>query len=302
MLDLKIYGTDTPTYHLLRNKLIEYLKLASIKYSIEEVSDINTFIKDAVLSVPAIRVNHDALFELKPNGSFNSSLRHTIQSILKMYDYGSLTKMYVPTDFSSTSLNAYNYANGLARILHGVIKIVHIYHPTAKDLHPFIKNDIESEEDYRAQLNNYISTLNQDWMGTFMNEPILEGQFIAGFPAQELTRLSQSENALFIMGTTGNSGALKKNFGSLSLDMVQNCSCPLFLIPPAVTFSIPDEVILLTEDTHDDMNSCIVAGRICNALKVPLKIKMYSSITQDVSINKIQETLQIFYPQLLVTF
>ncbi|MBK8346584.1 MAG: universal stress protein [Saprospiraceae bacterium] len=263
MIDIKIYGTGTPSYQLAKSKLMENLSGAGMEYHLEEITKITDIINDNIESVPAVRVNDKLLFEIKPNGSYNRSLRETIQNILRIDNYGKMTKIIVPTDFSEASFNAYNYANHLAKDLEGVLLLTHIYYPTSTDVNQFVVVNEEAEKIHRDKLDKYVKSVNQDWIGNFITEPLIEGVFKVGFPRMELTEMSRQPNTIMVMGTTGEGDTFKKVFGSLSMDMIDHSYCPLFLIPPGATYADSKEIIYLSEDLKNDSLHILYAGRMC---------------------------------------
>ncbi len=299
MVNIKLYGTSTPSYQLVKTKLCKYLEAAKFDYVMEEVTDIKDIIKDHVKSVPSVLLNNNRLFEIKPNGEFNSSLRNTIQSILLTYNYGQMTKIIVPTDFSEASYNAYNFAHHLAKNIDGMLKLVHIYYPSSIDVQQFTVLDEEAEKLHRKKLDDLVVTLNKDWMGSFLEEPMVDGVFKIGFPGMELQSLTESENTIMVMGTTGSGDAFKKVFGSLSLDMIENSKCPLFLIPPDKKYVPSKELVFLSESLKHDAQHFLNLGQLCVQLGVNLRIvhiKTHNDESYDV--QDALDILKNYFPQL----
>lgn len=272
MIEIKIYGTGTPSYQLVKSKLIESLQIASIEYELEEVTHITDIIKDNIDHVPAIKVNSDLLLDIKANGQYNKSLRDAIQKILKIENYGIMTKIIVPTDFSETSFNAYNFANLLAKDIGGILKLTHVYYPTSTDVNQFVVVNEEIENIHREKLDNFVSSVNQDWIGSFVTEPLIESVFKVGFPGMELSELSKEQGTIMVMGTTGAGDAFKKVFGSLSMDMIDQCYCPLFLVPPNAQYSKSIETVYLSEDLKNDSNHLMYVGRLCSKTNSTFKL------------------------------
>ncbi|MBL0100069.1 MAG: hypothetical protein IPP49_08510 [Saprospiraceae bacterium] len=54
MIDIKIYGTGTPSYQLAKSKLMENLSGAGMEYHLEEITKITDIINDNIESVPAL--------------------------------------------------------------------------------------------------------------------------------------------------------------------------------------------------------------------------------------------------------
>jgi len=299
MVNIKIYGTGTPSYQLAKSKLLESLAHAGIEFSLQEVHEISQFIHDRVVSVPAIKVNDKYLFELKTNGSYNQSLRETIQTILKMEQYGNLTKIVVPTDFSDASYNAYNYANYLAKQCESVMMLTHVYFPTSTDVNNFAMVNPEVEAIHRQKLESFVKSVNQDWIGTFVTEPIMEGVFKVGFPKSELVEMSKDKNTIMVMGTTGAGDVFKKIFGSLSLDLVENAHCPLFLVPPDAVYAKNNEVVYLSEDLKKDALHLLYVGKLCLKLNCMLKLVHFRKENDEAyNISDAIGLLDNYYPDL----
>ncbi|MBL0027184.1 MAG: universal stress protein [Saprospiraceae bacterium] len=167
-----------------------------------------------------------------------------------------MTKILVPTDFSDASNNAYNFANHLSKDLTGVLLLTHIYYPTSTDVNQFVVINEEAEKIHREKLDSLVNTLNQDWIGSFVKEPFIEGVFKVGFPRVELTEMSKQSDTIMVMGTTGSGDNFKKVFGSLSLDMIDHCYCPLFLVPPGAAYSKIDEIVYLSETLKTMQTIC----------------------------------------------
>lgn len=299
MVDIKIYGTETPSYELAKKKLCEFLDSAGLQYNLKEITDIKEIIKDHIKSVPSILLNNNRLFEIKPNGQYNESLRQAIQTILQTYNYGDMTKIIVPTDFSEASFNAYNFAHQLVKGLKGVIKLTHIYYPSSVDVQQFTALDEEAEKLHKERLFGLVDSLNKDWIGSFMDEPIVDGVFKIGFPGMELETMSKEENSVMVMGTTGSGDAFKKVFGSLSLDLIESSKCPLFLVPPDRTFQPIKELILLSESLKNDTMHLLYLGDLCTKLNINLRVVHLKTKEEDTfDLSEAINILKNYYPQL----
>jgi nucleotide-binding universal stress UspA family protein len=302
MLDIKIYGTSTPSYQLAKVKLIDALEGADIRYHLEEVTSVTDIMRDQVESVPAVRVNDRYLFQMRPNGHYNQSLREAIQKVLRLDNYGSMSKIIVPTDFSEASFGAYNFANLLAKQIHGVLWLTHVYHPVSTDINQLVTVSVEAENAHQHRLQSFVDSLNQDWIGNFITEPIVEGVFKVGFPRVELEEMSKTQNTVMVMGTTGAGDAFKKIFGSLSLDMAGSVSCPLFLIPPGASFSSMKRIMYLSEDLNFDSTHLLYVAGIASNLGIPLSLVHFRSDRKDdYNVQDAIDLFETFYPELEFT-
>jgi nucleotide-binding universal stress UspA family protein len=299
MIDIKIYGTKTPGFQLAKVKLKEVLDNAGMQYHISEITKISEIMHDHVSSVPAVKVNDKLLFEIKPNGHYNASLRMAIQGILKLDNYGNMTKIIVPTDFSDVSMNAYNFAHHLAKDVSGVILLTHIYYPTSTDVNQFVAINEAAEKVHQDKLNEMVSSLNQDWIGSFVEEPMVEGQFKVGFPVLELVELSKEKGAIMVMGTTGAGDAFKKIFGSLSLDMIEKSYCPLFLVPPGAGYSALKRITYLSEDLKNDTLHLLFAGKLCEKTQSEFRlIHFRNKQDDDYDVSDTIQILENYFPEL----
>jgi nucleotide-binding universal stress UspA family protein len=298
MLHIKIYGTGTPGHQLTKAKLTKYLMDAGIDHTVKDVTNIQEIMADQIESIPTIKVNDKALYEIKQNGRFASSLRHAVQQILKIDNYGKMAKIIVPTDFSDASSNAYNFANHLAKDIGGVLLMTHIYYPTSSDVNQFVIPNEEAEKIHREKLNQLVQSINHDLMGNFVKEPFIDGIFKVGFPRIELTEMSKQPGSVMVMGTTGAGDTFKKVFGSLSLDMIDHCYCPLFLVPPGSAYSKISEIVYLSEDLRNDANHLLYAGKLCVKTNSDLRIVHYRTNTNDVyDVKDTIKILETYFPE-----
>lgn len=138
-----------------------------------------------------------------------------------------ITRILVPTDFSSISANACKYAQALLQTLRSAqIKIVHAYMPNVETEVPVMATPVVDQLHVReAMLKDFCRE---------MNEP--DHELLVGFAADELVRLSEQYD-LIVMGTTGENTLLNRWFGSVSSATAQRAACPVLLIPPDQTFA-----------------------------------------------------------------
>lgn len=299
-MNIKIYGTGTSGHQLVRQKIKEFLNHAGISYILEDIGDVSKFIRDNVYSVPAIKIDNETLYEIKPNGSFNESLRQAIQSILRKSKYGNMIKIIVPTDFSEASLNAYNFARGLAKSLKGVIYLTHVYFPTSAQLNELTYTDADMEVKSRKKLDDLVKSVNQDWIGEFVKEPMVEARFEVGFPVKELVQMSEEPNTIMVMGSTGEGDQFKKIFGSLSLDLLRSAKCPLYLIPKDLKYQATSNILFCSENLKEDANAIISAGKVCVDTHKKLHILhvVSNALADDYNETLLRDLITKYYPEL----
>ncbi|MEY2904630.1 MAG: hypothetical protein RJA52_646 [Bacteroidota bacterium] len=138
----------------------------------------------------------------------------------------------VPTDFSTCSKNAFDYAVQILKSEgNGKIVLVHVYMPNIEAEYPnfvppvadFIKEREETLKDFKEGL---LHELGEEDLGLFQ----IEDQFIIGFPAEEIAEISKDFD-LLIMGKTGSSNLMDQLFGSVATAVAAKSQCPVILIP-----------------------------------------------------------------------
>jgi nucleotide-binding universal stress UspA family protein len=294
-MEIKIYGTGSSGHQMVNEKLIDSLSKAGLSFHIENIENVDSFISDMVHSIPAIRVDDKDLYEISLNGRFNSSLRDAIQKILQKSNYGSMTKIIVPTDFSEISFNAYNFARGLAKLMQGVLYITHVYFPNSTNMNEITFVDEDAENVFKKKLDDFVHSINQDWIGEFVKEPFVESKFITGFPHKELLAMSEEPNTIIVMGSTGSGDTFKKMFGSLSLDVMKSAKCPVFVIPKNVQFSEIKEVLFSSEDLSQDANAILEASRLCQKMGAKLNVAhVVTRVGDDYHIGELEKLLHSY--------
>lgn len=299
MLDIKFYGTETPSSQLAKSKIKDYLERASIDFRIQEIVDVNVFIQQNIDSVPSLMVNDQHYFKIEKDEKFNASLRSVIRALMKLENYGRAPKIYVPTDFSETSINAYSYAHHLAKDIHGIILLTHIYLPFVAEVNQEVGFDQNLEEEHLMKLKQLTDVVNKDWLGSFIHEPITEEVFKVGFPSSEIEEISKEPNAMIVMGTTGSNDTFKKLFGSLSLDLVEKVHCPMILVPPRAKYSLSDEMVFCSEKLNDDTIHLLFLGKLALSLNATLKLVHFHTLgSKPYDISNAIQLLENYYPTL----
>lgn len=225
MIELALYGKESSRYEYLKYLLHEKVTAAHETLSIKEINDVDTFIKDKVHSIPAIRYNGNWLFECGQDEDITQFTDEVFNKILSVKRQAS--KIVVPVDFSDSSENVIDYAAHLAEKCGCGIKLIHVYHPTPVQVNGQIWVNPEAERPLERRLEEYTNMLQQDFP-----QLAVETQIVYGFPVDELVTLSKSVDTRFIvMGTTGLSDRIKQLFGSVSQTVAQKAHCPVFAIP-----------------------------------------------------------------------
>ena len=153
-----------------------------------------------------------------------------------------IQNIVVPTDFSVTARNAFNYAKGLAHVLKASITIVHVkeYMMSSFELGSTTVSQITELEANQA-LQNFIedeSTNERKGNSNYPSHNIgIKTQILDGYATQSLIELSDdNETDLIAIGSTGLQDFITKMSGSTSLDVAKSAHCPVLLIPHNTTW------------------------------------------------------------------
>jgi nucleotide-binding universal stress UspA family protein len=231
LMEITIHGTGSSSHQMVSYFIKEFLNTAQIPYELSDETDVATFLKKEILSVPCIQIDGEFL-PVYSNGNFNKSLRVAIKHILKKQNFGNMDKIIIPVDFSDVSTNAFMYGHRLATDIKGVVKALHVYLPTSKELYESSIVDVDFIEMRKSKLNDFVSSFDKDWASDIMATSMIDAEFRTGFPGEEILESIEDNSAdMIVMGTTGDSGPLKKWFGSVSTKVMNEAPCPVLLVP-----------------------------------------------------------------------
>lgn len=251
-LKITVLGTGSSSHQVVSQSLKKFLDVAKIPYELKEETDVATFLLHGLTSVPCIQIE-DEFLTVESNGNFNKSLRVAIKHILKKQNFGKMEKIIVPVDFSDVSTNAFMYGHRLATDLNSIVKAVHVYLPSSKELYEATVVDVDFMELRKSELNKFVSEFDRDWTSDIMATSMIDSEFRTGFPGDEiLNSLEENDAGMIIMGSTGDSGPLKKWFGSVSTKIMNDSPCPVLLIPENAGYKGVNHILYAYDDIDLD--------------------------------------------------
>lgn len=144
----------------------------------------------------------------------------------------------MPTDFSDTAKNAFQYAKQLAKKLNGHLKVVHCWYPDLDIVNGLSAPPVELVMKTRKKfLDDFIQSNKIEQGGDDASKNVIESEVLVGFAGTALEEASANKDIdLIVMGTTGDGGTMEKIFGSISSHVSQNAQCPVWLVPPKAQF------------------------------------------------------------------
>ena len=258
MTRITMYGQQTSTYEYLKMMLRKKLEKAGIAIEIDEVNDWKRILDEKIESLPAIRFNNHENLYFNQARNTNEFINDITGRILKEENYGKMMKILVPTDFSETSTNALVYGYNLGKALNGVIKLVHVFKPAVTQVDNIVIVDEEVEKVKRQQFDEFVTKINQSWVGTISDYMPIDGEFRVGFVADEIRDMCREDSGrqLVIVGSTGSSDNIKKLFGSVTTHLAKNCPSSVLIVPPRASYNGIKNILYAVDNIILDLEGC----------------------------------------------
>jgi len=160
-----------------------------------------------------------------------------------------MKNILMPTDFSDTAKNAFQYAKQLTKRLNGHLKVVHCWYPDLDIVNGLSAPPVDLVMKARKKkLDNFIQSNKIKQGGDDASKNVIESEVLAGFAGTALEEASANEEVdLIVMGTTGDGDMMEKVFGSISSHVSQNAQCPVWLVPPKAQFKAIKNVMYASD-------------------------------------------------------
>jgi nucleotide-binding universal stress UspA family protein len=169
-----------------------------------------------------------------------------------------MNTILVPTDFSANAKNAIDYAAHLADKMKARLVLFHVYWvPMYEDEPEDTPDDIVLKEKTlqreKAAYQEVTDTL--ILLKQYVQEikPQLMVEYTASngiFLDEALTQVKASHADMVVMGTKGASGLKEIVLGSNAAELIENCPCPVLVIPENAQWKGIRKIIFAT-DFHD---------------------------------------------------
>ncbi|SEQ26928.1 universal stress protein [Neolewinella agarilytica] len=158
-----------------------------------------------------------------------------------------MARIIVPTDFSSTSVSALQYANYLAIVTGYDLAVIHV-HDGYGNTDALIekRGNLAARTEAMHKVEEFIRfNLSPSYFSERVpgigQVPALEISEMVGAPAASILKASEeNDTALIVMGGTGSGGTstVSPLFGSVAQTVALGATCPVFLIP--CDYGIPE--------------------------------------------------------------
>jgi len=160
MLDITLYGKPTSSYAYIKHNISTTAERAGLEIELREVNETENFIKDHVMSIPALKIGEDLI--LKGDSDLTEYILTLTERLLKVEKYCNMYQLIIPVDLSEHSHNAVKYAYELSKDIKGVLKVIHVYHPAPPTVNGIPYTDPQIEEIRREEFEAYVQRLNTE--------------------------------------------------------------------------------------------------------------------------------------------
>jgi nucleotide-binding universal stress UspA family protein len=195
-----------------------------------------------------------------------------------------MKKILVPTDFSSFSDHACDYALKLAESLNAELKLFHSFLDPVLgspvplyDFGGYEKTHKEivklNEEQVEEEMEKLYRKLNECAEKEGMERISMKSyQIENGFPDEEILNFCKLyQPDLVVMGTKGSGGVIKDLFGSVTEKVLENAEVPVLAIPETPYGGVIERIMYATD--FDDSDN-IAIDKLMRIVE-PLGVKLY---------------------------
>jgi nucleotide-binding universal stress UspA family protein len=157
-----------------------------------------------------------------------------------------MKKILVATDFSSTSLDAFQYALEWAREFNASIHLIHVYSGSFDPNEALVVSPMEGRQEHiLRELDFFVNSAGEDESNGKSLVPLSRDARL-GFASDLLVDLSEDFD-MIIMGSTGRSGVVEKIFGSVASYVSRHARCPVIMVPKGVKYHKIDNILYASD-------------------------------------------------------
>lgn len=146
--------------------------------------------------------------------------------------------LVVPTDFSSVSVNAVNYAIDMAEAINAGIVLLHVYNiPVSYTDGPVSPVSTVSVEEIKRTSEERLQEIKKSLVTVTSGRIEIFTEARMGETIDELEQLCRSVEPLaVIMGSHGTTGLERMIMGSTTLTTIRHLKCPVIVVPSGTTY------------------------------------------------------------------
>jgi len=238
--------------------------------------DISSGVKIRIKNKDAGRA-YNIIEEIK--GEYGKAKQKTVEKLKEV------RRILVPVDFSETSLNACNYALGLAHKLKAEVKLLYAYYNPVISSEPYLETN-----PYEYNLDSVVGNIEKEAKQHLKNlklqlEGFLKKEKFAnvkisyaldrGEPEEVILNYSKKYNpGVIVMGTRGKGEGESKIIGSVTKKIIGKATIPVFAIPHRSVYlgiNFVNKVLYATDFDDSDFKAL---RKLINLIR-PFGLKIY---------------------------
>jgi Universal stress protein UspA and related nucleotide-binding proteins len=146
--------------------------------------------------------------------------------------------LVVPTDFSTVSVNAMNYAVDMAQSIQAKLLLLHVYHvPVAYTDAPVSPVTTVSIDEIKRTSDERLEDLKMNLLRVTSGQLEVLTESRLGDTIDELEELCKAVQPFaVIMGSHGATGLERMIMGSTTLTAIRHLKCPVIVVPPGTSY------------------------------------------------------------------
>ncbi len=165
-----------------------------------------------------------------------------------------ISKILIPTDFSTVANNALQYAIQLAKKTNASIHLLHVNNIPIMDAS--FPNEVY--QTYTAEIEDFAKNSFENLENLYLNKSNLQfdKHTAYGFVNDEIQEFAKNNDIdLIVLGTTGASGIQEILIGSNAASVVAKAEIPVLVIPPTSTFADIKKIVYASDFNEPEFPS-----------------------------------------------
>ncbi len=165
-----------------------------------------------------------------------------------------ISKILIPTDFSTVANNALQYAIQLAKKTNASIHLLHVNNIPIMDAS--FPNEVY--QTYTAEIEDFAKNSFENLENLYLNKSNLQfdKHTAYGFVNDEIQEFAKNNDIdLIVLGTTGASGIQEILIGSNAASVVAKAEIPVLVIPPTSTFTDIKKIVYASDFNEPEFPS-----------------------------------------------
>ncbi|MCB0635506.1 MAG: universal stress protein [Lewinella sp.] len=177
-------------------------------------------------------------------------------------------RILVPTDFSPTAHNAFQFALGLAAAYQADIHLLHVILPEMAPMDfpapasSLMQRQTEAAEQAMQAFSEY-GTMQATKVGVIKETPAITSEIEIGTPADVIRYVAGRQKAdLVVMGARGQHSVVDKLLGSVSTGALSQLGIPVLIVPECAHFAGIKHAIIAVEMKEDAPAKTLELGQM----------------------------------------